>query len=69
MSDDLQFAFKKGLGCALRTTIDYFTGRGSSIYAASLYINKAFDTVNCCKHKCSLIIIDFRKHLVAMLNI
>ena len=72
--NDLQFGFKKGLGCAnailtLRTTIDYFTGRGSSIYAASLDISKAFDTVNHYKLMCSLVKVDFPKCLVAMLNI
>ena len=50
-NDDLQFGFKKSLGCAnaiftLRTTIVYFTGHGSSIYTTSLDISKAFDTVN-----------------------
>ena len=51
VSDDLQFGFKKGLDYAnaiitLRKTVDYFTGRSSSIYAASLDICKAFDAVN-----------------------
>ena len=46
VSDDLQFGLKNGLGCAnaiftLRTTIDYFTDRGSSMYAASLDISIA----------------------------
>ena len=50
--DDLQFGFKKMLSCnnaifTLRTTIDHFTRRGSSIYAA-LDISKAFDTVQYC---------------------
>ena len=48
--DDLKFGFKKGLSCnnanfTLRTTIDYFTRHGSSIYAAALDISKAFNTV------------------------
>lgn len=50
-TDDLQFGFKPKLGCsnalfAFRTTIDYFIDRGSTIYAASLDISKAFDRVN-----------------------
>ena len=74
VSDDLQFWFKKGLGCAnaiftLRTTIDYFTGRASSIYAALRDISKAFDTVNHYKFMCSLMKVDFAKCFVAMLNI
>ena len=48
--DDLQFGFKKGLSCnnaifTLRTTIEHFTRRGSSIYAAALDISKTVDTV------------------------
>ena len=74
VSDDLQFGFKKGLGCAnaiftLRTTIYYFTGRGSSMYAASLDISKAFDTVNHYKLMHSLMKVDIPKCFVAMLNI
>ena len=74
VSDDLQFGFKNGLGCAnaiftLRTTIDYFTGRGSSMYAASLDISKAFDTVDHYNLMCSLMKVDFPKCFVAMLNI
>ena len=50
-TDDLQFGFKKGLGCTdaiflCRSTIDHFTQRGSNVYAASLDISKAFDKVN-----------------------
>ena len=48
--DDLQFGFRKGSGCpqalyTLKSTVDYFTNRGSSVYAAALDISKAFDTV------------------------
>ena len=50
-TDDLQFGFKPTLGCnnaifTLRSTIDHFTSRGSSVYAAALDITKAFDTVH-----------------------
>lgn len=46
----LVFVFRKGVGCqqalfALKSTVDYFTSRGSSVFAASLDISKAFDTV------------------------
>jgi len=54
MTDELQFGFKPNVGCSnaiftLRTTIDYFSERGSTVYAAALDIRKAFDTVN--RHK------------------
>jgi len=50
-TDELQFGFKPNVGCTnaiftLRTTIDYFCERGSTVYAASLDIRKAFDTVS-----------------------
>jgi hypothetical protein len=50
-SDELQFGFKPGVGCAdaifaLKTTVNYFTNRGSCTYAATLDISKAFDRVN-----------------------
>ena len=49
ITDDLQFGFKKGLGCAdaiftLRATIKYFRESGSSVYVATLVISKAFDS-------------------------
>ena len=51
VTDPLQFGFKRNMGCsdaifALRCTIEQFTQCGSSIYAASLDIRKAFDTVH-----------------------
>ena len=50
-TDDLQFGFKKNMGCTdaiflCRSTVDHFTERGSNVYAASLDISKAFDKVN-----------------------
>lgn len=50
-TDDLQFGFKKELGCnnaifALKQVIDYFNERGSNVYVASLDAAKAFDRVN-----------------------
>ena len=58
--DELQFGFKKEVGCsvtifALRGTIDYFKDRGSSISVAALDISKEFDTVNHFKLYASLI--------------
>ena len=51
---DLQFGFKHNIGCpnaifAFRSTVDYFSERGITVYVASLDISKAFDTVNHCK--------------------
>jgi hypothetical protein len=50
-SDDLQFGFKKGLGCtnaifSLRKVVEYFNSRDSNVYLASLDASKAFDRVN-----------------------
>ena len=46
--DDLQFGFRKGSGCpqalyTLKSTVDYFTNRGSSVYAAALDISTLFE--------------------------
>ena len=50
-TDDLQYGFRKNVGCAdaifiLRYVVENFTSRGSMVYAAALDISKAFDTVN-----------------------
>ena len=50
-TDPLQFGFKEKVGSVdaiftLRSTIEYFVDRGSSVYIASLDIRKAFDRVN-----------------------
>lgn len=50
-TDALQFGFKDKIGCAdaiftLKSTLEYFVKRGSSVYIASLDISKAFDRVN-----------------------
>ena len=50
-TDSLQFGFKSNVGCAdaiftLKSTLEYFVNRGSSVYIASLDISKAFDRVN-----------------------
>ena len=59
-TDELQFGFKKGLGCAnaifvLSETVEYFLTRGSSVFAAALDIKKAFDRVSHHKMFTSLI--------------
>jgi hypothetical protein len=50
-SDDLQFGFKKHVGCrdailTVRTAINFYTNRGSTVSACLLDLSKAFDTVN-----------------------
>jgi hypothetical protein len=50
-TDDLQFGFKKQLGCpsaifVLRQIVEYYNERGSNVYIASLDASKAFDRVN-----------------------
>ena len=50
-TSDLQFGFKKQLGCAnaiyaLSSVIEYFTKNGSTINACFLDVSKAFDKVN-----------------------
>jgi hypothetical protein len=50
-TDSLQFGLKDSVGCAdaiftLKSTLEYFVDRGSSVYIASLDISKAFDRVN-----------------------
>ena len=51
MSSDLQFGFKKKLGCnnalyALRSVVDYYTSRGSTVNLCTLDVSKVFDKVN-----------------------
>ena len=50
-ADSLQFGFKTGTSCAdaiftLKTTVQYFTEKGSSVFIASLDISKVFDRVH-----------------------
>ena len=50
-SSDLQFGFKKNLGCnhavfVLRQCVEYFSKHGSTVYMAALDATKAFDRVN-----------------------
>lgn len=50
-TEDVQLGFKKSLGCpnaifVVRSTIDYFIERRSTVYVAALDIRKAYDTVH-----------------------
>jgi hypothetical protein len=72
ISDDLQFGFKVGVGCAeaiytLRTTIDYFNSNGSTVYVAALDISKAYDRVNHYKLFSTLIEVGLPKWFIDLL--
>jgi hypothetical protein len=59
-TEETQFGFKTGVGCnnaifAMRTTIDYYVSRGSTVFTAALDISKAYDSVNHFKLFASLI--------------
>jgi len=50
-TNELQFGFKPGISCSdvvfsVKTVINYFVERGSSVYASTLDLRKAFDCVN-----------------------
>ena len=71
-TDDLQFGFKKGLGCTnaiflLQETVDYFLSRGSSLFVAALDFQKAFDRVNFYKLFTSLIKSGLPKSIICVL--
>ena len=72
VSDDLQFGFKKNSGCAnalytFRSTVEYFKANGSSVYVATLDINKAFDVINHFKLCSALIHIVIRRWIIDLL--
>ena len=72
LTDDLQVGFKAKSGCAnalfaLRMSIDYFRDRHSTVYAASLDIRKAFDSVNHFKLFRSVSDTGFPKSILALL--
>jgi len=51
VSSDNQFGFKKNLGCShaifsVRSTVDYFVSRNSTVNICSLDVAKAFDRIN-----------------------
>ena len=73
VTDDLQFGFKKGLGCpdalfTFRSTVDYFIKNGSNVYTASLDISKAFDRVSHPKLFASLYEAGIPIYIVAVLS-
>jgi len=50
-TNELQFGFKPGISCSdvvfsVKTLVDYFIERGSSVYASTLDLRKAFNSVN-----------------------
>jgi Reverse transcriptase (RNA-dependent DNA polymerase) len=50
-TDELQFGFKQGIGCMdviffVKTVVDYFIVRGSAVYAATLDLKEALDSVD-----------------------
>ena len=70
-TDELQFDFKKDVGCTdaiflLSETVDYFRSRGSSIFAAALDFKKAFDRINYYKLFSSLIKAGFPNWIIAV---
>jgi len=49
-TNELQFGFKPGISCCdvvflVKTVVNYFVERGSSVYASALDLRKAFDSV------------------------
>ena len=50
VSHELQFAFKKGIGCqnavfTVQQVVSYFNQRGSTVFMAAIDATKAFDRV------------------------
>ena len=71
-SDHQQFGFKNGRGCSnaifsLRTVIDYYRERDSTVYASALDVSKAFDNVNHYKLYTSLLNAGFPGGVVGIL--
>ena len=71
-TDNLQFGFKRNIGCnnalfTVRSTIDFFNDRGSSVYAAALDLHKAFDSVDHSKLFSSLITIGMQLWIIDIL--
>ena len=72
-TDDLQFGLKKGLGCAnaifvLYETVKYFTSKGSTVFAAALDFQKAYDRINHFKMFLSLLKAGVPVWVVAILS-
>jgi hypothetical protein len=71
-TDDLQFGFKEGLGCAhaifvFNETANYFTSKGSSVFMAALDFKKCFDRINHYKLFTSLLKAGFPYWIVSIL--
>ena len=71
-SDDRQFGFKKHLGCgnaifAVRSTMDYFNDRGSTVYTAALDVSKAYDCVQHYKLFTALLRVGMPRNIVRLL--
>jgi len=71
-SDDRQFGFKKHLGCgnaifAMRSTLDYFNDRGSTVFTAALDVSKAYDRIQHYKLFSSLLRAGLPKNIVCLL--
>ena len=71
-SDDRQFGFKKHLGCgnaifAVRSTMDYFNDRGSTVYTAALDVGKAYDCVQHYKLFTALLRVGMPRNIVRLL--
>jgi len=72
VTSELQFGFKKNAGCsdaifALRCTVEHFVTNGSSVFAASLDISKAFDCLNHFKLFSVLCTADIPIHVINLL--
>jgi exonuclease III len=71
-SDDRQFGFKKDLGCgnaifAVRSTMDYFNDRGSTVFTAALDVSKAYDCVQHFKLFTALLRVGMPRNIVWLL--
>ena len=71
-SDDRQFGFKKHLDCgnaifAMRSTMDYFSDRGSTVFTAALDVSKAYDRVQHFKLFSALLRAGMPKNIVCLL--
>jgi len=71
-SDDRQFGFKKRLGCGnaiftVRSTLDYFNDRGSTVFTAALDVGKAYDCVQHYKLFSALLQASMPKNIVSRL--
>ena len=71
-ADDYQFGFKhhhSTMTCTnyLKKTVDYYTSRGSHVFACFIDFNKAFDSVNYWQLFSKLLVQGISKHIVGLL--